>query len=66
MPKDMSKAVSKPMVRGVYSSKKNPMAQPARTKSEFGPGMNPDQQKANRLLQQAQRKDESQRGMGVM
>ena len=52
--------------KGMCSYDKNPMSQPSRTPVGVGPGMNPDQQKVNKLLQQSQKKDESLRGMGVM
>ena len=52
-------------VKGVYSSKKNPMDMPAMTKERFGPGSNPDQKKANELLQKQLKKNESLRGVGV-
>lgn len=52
--------------KGIFSSKKNPMPQASQVKSEAGPGMNPDQKKANKLLQQAHKKDESLRGVGIL
>lgn len=48
--------------KGIYSTKDNPMAQPSRTSSMCGPGSNPDQKKANRLLQKAHMEKESLRG----
>ena len=51
---------------GMCSYSKNPLQQPSRTPVGVGPGMNPDQQKVNKLLQQSQKKDESLRGIGVM
>lgn len=51
---------------GMYSSKSNPLPAPRKTSSMCGPGSNPDQTKANRLLQQAYREKESLRGkMGM-
>jgi len=48
--------------KGIYSYSDNPMKQPSRTSSMCGPGSNPDQQKANRLLQKAHAEKESLRG----
>lgn len=48
--------------KGIDSYKSNPMKQPKRVPAMFGPGGNKDQQKANRLLQQAKMKNESLRG----
>lgn len=52
--------------KGMCSYGKNPMSQPTRTKPECGPGMNPDQKIANKLLQKAQSKVDSLRGMSGM
>lgn len=52
--------------KGIYSYSKNPMSQPSRTSSTFGPGSNPDQKKANKLLQQAHMEKESIRGKSGM
>lgn len=52
--------------KGIFSSKKNPMPKARQVMPEAGPGANPDQMKANKLLQQSQKKDESLRGMGVL
>ncbi len=52
--------------KGMCSSKDNPMKQPSRTSRECGPGMNADQKKANKLLQQAHAQKDSQRGMSGM
>jgi hypothetical protein len=52
--------------KGMCSSPDNPMKQPSRVSSEFGPGMNADQAKANRLLKQAAAKNESLRGKSGM
>lgn len=62
----MAKKVSMTSPKGMCSYKSNPVSQPSRTPSEFGPGMNPDQKKANKLLKEAHKKNESLRGMGVM
>ena len=51
---------------GLCSTKSNPMVQPLRTKAECGPGMNADQKKANKNLQEAQRKVDSLRGKSGM
>ena len=52
--------------KGLCSYDKNPMSKATRVKPECGPGANPDQQKANKLLQQAQKKNDSLRGMSGM
>lgn len=52
--------------KGMCSTKGNPMVQPSRTKAECGPGMNADQKKANKNLQEAQRKVDSLRGKSGM
>ena len=63
MPKGKSSMTS---VRGLYSSKSNPVKDASRVASKMGPGGNADQAKANRLLQQAHAKNESLRGkMGM-
>lgn len=48
---------------GMYSYKKNPMAPAKSVKPRCGPGGNPDQMKANKLMQEQQRKSEYTRGM---
>ena len=48
--------------KGMYSYSDNPMSQPSRTSSKCGPGSNPDQAKANILLQKAHAEKESLRG----
>ena len=53
-------------VRGLYSSKDNPLAQPSRTSSKCGPSSNPDAMKANRLMQKAHAEKESLRGKSGM
>lgn len=52
--------------KGVYSYKTNPMKAATRVKPECGPGMNPDQRHANKLLQKAQKQQDSYRGMSGM
>ena len=52
--------------KGVYSSKSNPVKAPKQVKAMCGPGGNADQQKANRLLQKAQMKEDSLRGKSGM
>lgn len=51
---------------GLCSYKTNPMKAAKQVAPECGPGMNADQKKANRLLQEAQRKVDSLRGMSGM
>ena len=52
--------------KGVCSYKDNPMSAASRVKPECGPGMNADQNKANKLLQKAQKQQDSLRGMSGM
>lgn len=52
--------------KGMCSYKDGTMAAAKRVKAECGPGMNADQKKANRLLQEAQRKVDSLRGKSGM
>ena len=52
--------------KGMCSYKDNPMSAASRTKPECGPGMNQDQKKANKSLQQAQAKVDSLRGKSGM
>lgn len=52
--------------KGMCSYKSNPMKPANENKPMCGPGMNADQQKANRLLQRAQREVDSLRGKGVL
>lgn len=52
--------------KGLCSYGKNPMSAATRVKPECGPGMNADQNKANKLLQKAQKDCDSLRGMGGM
>lgn len=51
---------------GMYSYKDNPLSEASRVKPMCGPGGNPDQQKANALLQKTHMKDESLRGKSGM
>jgi hypothetical protein len=55
---------------GMCSYKKNPMSAASRVKPECGPSLggpaNSDQQKANRLLQKANKECDSLRGMNGM
>ena len=53
-------------MKGVYSTKENPMAQPKRTSSLIGPGSNSDANKANKLMQKAHMEKESLRGKSGM
>ncbi len=66
MPMDKSKGKFMDSPRGVYSSKGNPMKPARQVPRQFGPGGNPDQAKANRLLQQAHAQNESLRGKAGM
>ncbi len=52
--------------KGMCSTKDNPMSAASRTKPECGPGGNPDQRLANKLLQQAQKTRDSLRGASGM
>lgn len=52
--------------KGVCSYKDNPMPKARETAPVCGPGMNADQQKANRLLQKAQKQQDSLRGKSGM
>lgn len=51
---------------GMCSYKKNPMKAASRVMPECGPGSNADMQKANKLLQKAQKQQDSLRGMSGM
>jgi hypothetical protein len=53
-------------VKGLCSTKKNPMSAPRQVKPMCGPGGNADAAKANKLLQKAQMKEDSLRGMSGM
>lgn len=62
--KKMGRKMDSP--RGVCSYKKNPLKAPKQVKSKMGPGSNPDQAKANMLLQKAYKESDSLRGkMGM-
>lgn len=52
--------------KGMCSYNKNPMGSASRVKPECGPGMNADQNKANKLLQKAQAQQDSLRGKSGM
>jgi hypothetical protein len=52
--------------KGLCSYSSNPMKAASRTSSQAGPGSNPDQKKANGLLQKAHAKNESLRGVSGM
>lgn len=52
--------------RGMCSYKDNPMKKAREVKPECGPGMNADQKKANKLLQKAQKQQDSLRGLSGM
>ena len=52
--------------KGLYSYATNPMSAPSQVKPMAGPGGNADQQKANRLLQKAQKQIDSLRGKSGM
>ena len=51
---------------GVCAYKSNPMKPAKQVSSQCGPGMNPDQMKANKLLKKAYMEEDSQRGMSGM
>lgn len=52
--------------KGLCSYKDNPMSAASRVKPECGPGMNADQKHANKLLQKAQKQQDSLRGKSGM
>lgn len=52
--------------KGVCSTKDNPMSSASRIAPKCGPGTNADQAKANKLLQQAQKSEDSLRGKSGM
>lgn len=60
----MAKGMNTPV--GMYSSKTNPLPKASEVASKFGPGMNADQSKANRLLQEAHQERSSLRGKSGM
>jgi len=51
---------------GMCSTPSNPLPSASRVSSECGPGSNPDQQKANKMLQKTHSMDESLRGKSGM
>jgi hypothetical protein len=51
---------------GLCSYKSNPMSKASQVAPMCGPGGNPDQQKANRLLQAAHKEEDSLRGESGM
>lgn len=60
------KKTSLTSVTGVYSTKDNPMKPAKTTSSQCGPGSNPDQAKANKLMHKAYTEKESLRGKSGM
>ena len=52
--------------KGVCSYSKNPMSSASQVSPKCGPGMNADQAKANKLLQKAQKQQDSLRGKSGM
>lgn len=52
--------------KGMCSTKGNPMSAASRVAPMCGPGMNADQTKANKLLQQAHKQKDSLRGKSGM
>lgn len=52
--------------KGMCSSKDNPLKALKKTARECGPGSNPDQKKANKLLQKAHAQKDSLRGISGM
>lgn len=52
--------------KGMCSYKENPLPKARETSRECGPGMNKDQQKANKLLQAAHKQKDSLRGLSGM
>ena len=52
--------------KGMYSYSDNPLPQAKQVEPMCGPGSNPDQMKANKLLKQAGMKNESLRGKSGM
>lgn len=52
--------------KGLCSTKDNPMSAASRVAPMCGPGMNADQTKANKLLQQANKQWDSLRGKSGM
>lgn len=52
--------------KGMCSYKSNPLKAASRVAPMCGPGSNPDMQKANKMLQKAQKQQDSLRGMSGM
>ncbi len=52
--------------KGMCSHKSNPMKMASQVAPKCGPGMNADQAKANKLLQKAQKQEDSLRGVSGM
>lgn len=52
--------------KGMCSYKDNPMKAAREVAPMCGPGMNQDQQKANKMLQKAHKEEDSLRGMSGM
>ena len=52
--------------KGMCSYKDNPMSQARQVAPKCGPGMNADQNRANNLLQKAQKQQDSLRGKSGM
>ena len=52
----------KTSAKGIYSTRDNPMGQPSKVSTGFGPTANADSQKANKLLQKAFKQNDSLRG----
>jgi len=61
-----SKSGSMTSPKGLCSSKGNPLRAPKELKTAIGPNSNADSQKANRLLQKAQKQQDSLRGKSGM
>ena len=53
-------------VKGMCSYKKSPLKAPQKVAPKCGPGSNADAAKANKLLQKAQKQQDSLRGMSGM
>lgn len=62
----MARKTSMNSGKGMCSYPDNPLPNAKRVNPMCGPGSNPDQMKANKLLQKAQVKDDSLRGKSGM
>lgn len=62
----MARKASMNSGKGMCSYPDNPLQPAKRVSPKCGPGSNPDQMKANKLLQRAMREDESLRGKSGM